>query len=90
MEKVKFWFRVVGDRGQVRRYVRMFEVPVFEEIPQPEEFSELDLPNVSVDQQRVMWMDEVDKTDLMHDNEWYVILDYGVVKSEKWKKKKVN
>ena len=58
----------------------------FEELP-PQKWHGVELPATSIEQQ-VMWqLDETDKTQIMEDNDFYIIIDYWPKKPRKRKSK---
>lgn len=65
------------------------EHPEFEVIP-PVVFQGIELPETSIEEQVICWLCEQDKSQLMEDNDWDLIIDYYIldIKSEEEEIKK--
>ena len=72
--KTKITFKALK-RGSVVRRTLLIEHPDFIVIPS-ETFKGYDLPPISIESQVIDYLDNIDKSNIMAQNDWDMILDY--------------
>lgn len=72
--KTKVIFKALR-RGAVVRRTLLIEHPDFIVIPS-ETFNGYELPPISIESQVIDYLDSIDKSDIMAQNDWDIILDY--------------
>lgn len=77
----KITFKVLSNHKE-RTQTIPIEHPEFKEIPAGK-FLGVDIPEVSVESQIINYLDEIDKTQLMIENDWDLIIDYYPPKKKK-------
>ena len=74
-------FKVLSEHREKTKTIPI-EHPEFKEIP-ASKFLGVDLPAISIEAQVIDYLDEIDKSQLMIDNDWDMIIDYYPVKKKK-------
>jgi len=77
----KITFKVLSNHEE-RTQTIPIEHPEFKEIPACK-FLGVDIPKVSIESQVIDYLDEIDKSQLMIDNDWDFIIDYYPPKKRK-------
>lgn len=75
-------------RGKVVRKTLPIEHPDYDIIPS-ETFNGYELPPISIESQVIDYLDSIDKSDIMAQNDWDIILDY-YPKKQRIRKKRVD
>lgn len=83
--KTDITFKVLR-RGKVVRRTLSIEHPDYDIIPS-EEFNGFELPPISIESQVIDYLDNIDKSDIMAQNDWDIILDYYPAKQRIRKKR---
>jgi hypothetical protein len=77
--KQKIKFKALTYHGKVVFFIKEFECPDFKVIP-PTNFKGIKLPEISVENQIIDWLDGQDKTSLMIEKDLGIIIDYFIPK----------
>lgn len=83
--KTDITFKVL-QRGKVVRRTLSIEHPNFDILPS-EIFDGFELPPISIESQVIDYLDSIDKSDIMAQNDWDIILDYYPTKQRIRKKR---
>lgn len=82
--QAKFKIKAIDLRGKVFHLTKSFDAPDFQPIP-AKKWEGLELPETSIEEQLMDWMDNQDKWQFMVDNDIAVILDYWLPQPKKKK-----
>lgn len=84
----KITFRVLSEHREKTQTIPI-EHPEFKIIP-ASKFLGVQLPSISIELQVINYLDEIDKSQLMIDNNWDLIIDYYPPKREKTRSEEID
>jgi len=90
--KIRVKFKAIGLRGEIEYKKMSFTCPDFKEIVYEHTQRLKGIPltinlNTTVISQVVDWLDDMDKKQIMDENDWHAIIDYNVIDKKVAKKK---